>query len=79
MYDIKRWLPAEDALVRRVCNELDSYVVRERMVLKVWFVKTNPAMGEVLRRRVDLYIILTHFMHSWFPTVGQAIYGWDYK
>ena len=59
VYDAKRWLSALGALVSRGYDELDSDVFRGRM-LKAWFVKTNPATGEVLRR----LLIYISFLHS---------------
>ena len=50
--DVERWLFAEEALVRQVFDRMGEYVVKGRLVLRVWFVKRNPATSEVLRREM---------------------------
>jgi len=76
VYDVERWLTAEEALVRRVYDELDAYVVRGRMVLKAWFARTNPATGEVLRRElIYLSSLPASYIHDFPQWYRQHIVG----
>ena len=63
VYDVERWLSAEEALVKRAYDELNSHVVRRRMVLKAWFAETKPATGEVLRREL-IYLLFLHASYT---------------
>ncbi len=70
VHDVQRWLLAEEALVRRVYDLMDEYLVRGRLVLRAWFVKRNPATNEVLRREM-LYLSSLpaesiHDFHLWY-------------
>ncbi|MEL7181826.1 MAG: hypothetical protein AAFN63_18715 [Pseudomonadota bacterium] len=68
--DVERWLSAEEALVRRVFDKMDEYLVKGRLVLKAWFVKRNPATFEVLRREMfyvsSLSADFVHDFHHWY-------------
>ena len=76
VYDVERWLSAEEALVRRVHSALDEYVVKGRMVLKAWFVKTNPATAEVLRRElVYLSSLAASYIHNFQQWYSEHIIG----
>ncbi|MEL7306377.1 MAG: endonuclease domain-containing protein [Pseudomonadota bacterium] len=50
--DAVLWLRNEDILVRQLYDVMTDYVVKGRLVLKVWFTKCNPATGQVLRRDI---------------------------
>ena len=50
--DVEGWLVTEAGLVRRVIDDMSSFLIKGRMVLRAYFVKKNRATGEVLRRDV---------------------------
>ena len=68
--DPERWMIAQEALVRRVHDEMDEFLIRGRLVLRAWFVKINPATSEVLRREVfhlsSLPADCIHDFHHWY-------------
>ena len=70
--DVERWLSAEEALVRRVYDQMNEFLVRGRLVLKGWFVKRNPATFEVLCREEiylsSLRVDFIHDLHHWYTS-----------
>ena len=66
----ERWIHAEEALVKRVFDQMDEFLVRGRLVLRAWFVKRKPATGEVLSRE-KMYLSslpsdFIHDFHQWY-------------
>jgi len=70
VYDVERWLFAEETLVKRVFDKIDDFLVKGRLVLKAWFVKRNPATFEVLRREMiyvsSLPADIVHDFQHWY-------------
>ena len=68
--DVERWMTAEEALVKRVFDQMGEFLVRGRLVLRAWFIKRNPATSEVLRREVlhlsSLPADFIHDFHQWY-------------
>ena len=62
VFDALSWLHSEEELVQRLYDAMDGFIVRGRLVLRVWFVKKDAYTGEVLRREL-FYITSTKSTH----------------
>ena len=83
--DAMLWLTNEELLVQRLYDVMDDYVVKGRMVLRVWFVKRNPTTGEVLRRQL-FYISSSkssqiYNFHDWYhyhiQSMGRNLHSFN--
>ena len=70
VYDVQRWLTAEETLVKRVHDKMDEFLIKGRLVLRAWFVKRDPATLEVLQREMfylsSLPADFIHDFHQWY-------------
>ena len=52
VHDAVLWMRNEEVLVRRLFDVMDGFIVKGRLVLRAWYLKVNPATGEILRREL---------------------------
>ena len=75
--DPERWMRGDDALVEELHDVMTDYVVKARMVLKVWFVKQDPTTGVVLKRELFYLSSLPSSQivefHEWYHAHVSAI------